>query len=118
MLSLASSTIVVHDNDVARVKLRCRGTSSCTGKLLLRAKSKPKKDTQETIGEAAFSISGGKVSMVEFKLDAAGRTQLKATHWHLRAALTITESASAVQTTTDGVKLVGPPAVNTKKSAK
>jgi hypothetical protein len=115
---LAGSTIVVHDNSVARVKLTCIGTGTCEGKVTLRGKG-PLKKGEQTIGVVSFSIPAGETSIIECKLNAAGRVLLKAIRERLNATLTVLKSSPAPsQEQTDNVQLVQQTATHAKKSTK
>jgi hypothetical protein len=95
-LSLAGANIIVKGTG-AQVKLRCEGTATCTGKLVLTAKiaskSKGKKRSRKTravkIGTASFSIAAGATATVELGLNGVGRALLKVGHGRLGAQLKI-----------------------------
>jgi hypothetical protein len=109
-VSLVGSAIIVQSSGgEAAVKLACRGTGTCSGKLTLTGKSKTKnaRTRTETIGTAGFSIPAGKTATVEFKLNAAGRALLGSDHGPLSATMTILKSSPApAQAQTEGVRLV------------
>jgi hypothetical protein len=93
----------------AAVKLTCKGTAMCRGKLTLTAKvgGKRMKTRSRTIGTATFSISAGKTATVKLELNAAGRELLRARHGRMSASLTILKSSpSPMQTKTEKVQLV------------
>jgi cytochrome c551/c552 len=99
-VSLAGSVVSIQSDGKGSVKLTCRGTATCTGKLTLTVTSKGrgkhgKKVKAETIGTAAFSIPAGKTEVVTIKLTAAGRALLKTAHGKLSASLTIAKSSPA-----------------------
>jgi hypothetical protein len=95
-ISLADTGIAVQGDGMALVKLDCKGSASCGGKLTFSAqatsKAKGKKKRTITIGTAGFSIPAGKTATVKVKLDAAGRALLGAAHVHLSAHLAIVQS--------------------------
>jgi len=78
----------------AIVKLDCSGTATCKGKLTLTAvkivevKGKKRKETV-TIGTESFSVAGGRTAKIKIKLSSYARAQIKSTHGHLKASLSI-----------------------------
>jgi hypothetical protein len=78
----------------AIVKLACTGAARCKGKLTLTAvkvvnvKGRKRKETV-TVGTAAFTIAAGRSETIKIKLSAYGRAQVKSTHGHLKASLSI-----------------------------
>ena len=82
-VSLAGTRIVTNSGREAVVKLTCRGTGTCRGKLALQIRTKGKQGRKRrskttTIGMAAFSIPPGKTTAVELRLNPAARTLLSA----------------------------------------
>jgi hypothetical protein len=111
-VSLAGTSVAVQRDGVALVKLHCRGSKNCTGKLALStqatSRAKGKKKRAITLGTAKFSIAAGQTATVKVKLDAAGRGLLKAAHERLAARLAILVLApGSGRTQTTGVHLVG-----------
>ncbi len=119
-VSLAEVRIATTRGGEAAVKLRCAGTVKCSGKLTLivrtpgmfekrgrSGKGGKRRFKTTAIGTASFSISPGKTTVVEIKLDTAGRALLSADHGRLNATLTILESSSSpAQTKSDSIQLV------------
>ena len=72
-VSLAGASIAVQGDGEATVKLACKGTSTCRGKLTLtvktRDKGKQRRSKTTTIGTATFSIPPGKTATLELKLN-------------------------------------------------
>ncbi len=121
-VSLDGSAIAVHSGGAAHVKLTCTGNSTCSGKLMLTAKTKgkgQKKAKTETIGTATFSIPASKTVTIKLALAAAGKALLKAAHGHLSAELTIAKSSpSPSSRQTESVHLSQQKATKAKKSKK
>ena len=107
-VSLADTGVTVQGAGVALVKLECRGSETCSGKLTLSAKipatskgaakAKGKKrrsqtSTTATIGTASFSVAGDEVKTVRVELDAAARAALSSDRGRLSAGLAILELA-------------------------
>ena len=94
-VSLLSKRIAVQSHGLALFKLRGAGTAKCAGKLKLTISRKVtrKKYRTKTIGTASFSISPGKIVAVKVKLNATGRTLLKAGHGRLSASLLLVKSS-------------------------
>jgi hypothetical protein len=95
-VSLDGSTITVQRTHRAAVKLACRGTATCKGKLTLTAritigKSKRKRSRTASIASASFSIGAGKVASVRLTLNGTGRALLTAARGHLSSVLMILE---------------------------
>jgi hypothetical protein len=110
VVSLASAKIMVKDGRVSLVKLECRGTAICRGKLMLVSRATHSKAGTRArtakIGTANFSIPTDTTGSVTLDLDAAGRALLRAARGHLTAALTIDElPVSADSTLTETVQL-------------
>jgi hypothetical protein len=91
-------------NGSAVVDLDCAGTATCRGTLTLTATQTKKvkgkrRKVSVTIGTESFSIAGGSSAKVKVKLSSYARAQLKATHGHLHASLSLlgreTEPTSA-----------------------
>ena len=107
-VSLADAGVTVQGAGVALLKLECRGSETCSGKLTLSAKipatsksaakAKGKKrrsqtSTTATIGTASFSVAGDEVKTVQVKLDAAARMALSSDRGRLSASLAVLELA-------------------------
>jgi hypothetical protein len=107
-VSLAATDVMVQGAGVALVKLECRGSETCSGKLTLSAKvpatskgaakAKGKKrrsrtSTTATIGTASFSVAGDEVKTVRVELDAVARAALSTDRGRLSAGLAILELA-------------------------
>jgi hypothetical protein len=93
-VSLAGAIIVVQGSGRASVKVTCRGSASCHGKLTLTAKSSvlvKGKQTVRTvpIGTASFAIPGGGSRTIQIKLGPVGRGLLATGHGRLSARLAI-----------------------------
>lgn len=119
-VSLASTRLVSKGDRVTAIKLTCTGTSKCSGRLVLtaktRSKGKRKRFTTTTIGTATFSIPSGKTMTVNLELDAAGKALLKTHRGHLTVSLTIFKSSPAPpQTQTESVQLARPKTPSVKK---
>ena len=107
-VSLADTAVAVQGTGVALVKLECRGSETCSGKLTLSAKipatskgaakAKGRKrrsqtSTTATVGTASFSVAGDEVKTVHVKLDAAARAALSSDRGRLSAGRAILEMA-------------------------
>lgn len=96
-VSLASRAIPVQRKGWAAVKLSCRGTVKCAGILKLVAKTRPRKKRHlgktEIIAISKFAVAPNTTAIIELKLNAAGRSLLKATHGRLGASLTVMETS-------------------------
>jgi len=105
-VSLADTGVTVQGAGVVLVKLECRGSETCSGKLTLSAKipatskraAKGEKrrswaTTTSTIGSASFSVAGDEAKTLQVKLDAAARAALSSDHGRLSASLAILELA-------------------------
>jgi hypothetical protein len=95
-LSLLSSGIAIKSGHVALVKLACKRSQGCTGKLTLSATRTTRKGGKHVsrnirIGTAKFSIADNARVTIKLSLDAAGRTLLSAAHGRLNARLSIVE---------------------------
>ena len=127
-VSLDGSTIDVQSDGIALVKLNCRGTAGCRGKLTLTAptaveardaKGKKRRARSTTIGTTSFSIAGDGTKTVKIALDAAGRALLRADHGHCDASLAILGLAPGVSNTqTKAVELLRWNAAKAEKPAK
>jgi hypothetical protein len=120
--SLAGTRITITRGGQATVKLRCAGTVKCSGKLSLivrtpgmfekrgrSGKGGERRFKTTEIGTASFSISPGKTTVVEIKLDTAGHALLSADHGRLSATLTIMKSEPVghpIQMQTEKIQLV------------
>ncbi len=110
-VSLVGQRITTTKNGQADFKLTCSGASICRGKLTLTIKTKrhgrKTRSKTTTIGVAVFSIPPGKTTLVELRLNAAGRAAFKADHRGLSATLTVLKSFPIpLQTHTESVQLV------------
>jgi hypothetical protein len=117
---LASTSIAVQSDGELAIKLSCKGTGTCRGKLTLTVKARgmfekrgrsgkggTRRFKTTTIGIATFSIPPGKTVPIELKLNGTGRALLSADHGRLSATLTILKSSPAPsQAHTDNVQLV------------
>jgi hypothetical protein len=93
----------VQSNGEAAVKLACRGTVTCRGKVTLAVNSTITGDTKkhskmETIGTGTFSIPAGKAATIKIAIRSLrrallGRTLLRGHGQRLRASLTILKSS-------------------------
>jgi hypothetical protein len=95
-VSLEGSTIDMPKSGAPAVKLRCKGTSTCVGKLTLTVEHKDRqggKTRRETIGTAAFSIGGGVTMTIKLALNATGRALVRTAHVPRRATLKILQSS-------------------------
>jgi hypothetical protein len=109
-VSLLSVHLTTTAQGVATVKLSCRGTASCSGRLTLTAKPKRRKGKRqaerELLGTANFSIGAGETITVALELSARGRSMLRIDHGRLRALLTISKSLpEPAQTQSESVRL-------------
>jgi|SRR5271155_95146 len=119
-VSLDGTTINVQSTHQASVKLSCRGTATCRGKLTLTAritigKGKRKQTKAATIGTASFSMKASKAATVKLTLNGAGRALLTVARGHLSSSLTILEDAPAPAAAL--LHALGLPATTTKKYA-
>jgi hypothetical protein len=96
-VSLVSRAITVRRNGRAAVKLSCRGTVKCAGSLKLTIKTRSRKKRHrgktEIIAISKFAVAPTTTATIELKLNAAGRSLLKAAHGRLSASLTVTETS-------------------------
>jgi hypothetical protein len=97
-VSLVSHAITVQRNSRAAVKLSCTGTGKCAGSLKLTTKTWPRKKRRhpgktEIIATSKFTVAPNTTATIKLKLNAAGRSLLKAAHGRLSASLTITETS-------------------------
>jgi hypothetical protein len=93
-VALVGTTVAVKTSGKASVKVACRGSAACHGKLTLTAKSSVEVKGKQTvrtipIGTASFSIPGGGSRTVQIKLGPVGRGLLGTGHGHLSARLAI-----------------------------
>jgi hypothetical protein len=128
-VSLADTRIATKRDGRAEVELKCAGTGRCSGKLTLSVRTQgmfekrgrsgrggQRRSKTTTIGTTTFSISPGKTTTVDVKLNAAGRTLLRADHGHLGASLAILElTPNPANTQTKDVQLVQQKAMKPKK---
>jgi hypothetical protein len=109
-LSLVGSTIDLPKSGAPAVKLRCRGTRTCAGRLTLTVRhgaSQGGKTSRETIGAAAFSISAGVTIRIKLALSARGRALVRTEHGPLGATLEILQSSPGPRRThSQGVLVV------------
>ncbi len=98
-VSLVSRAITVQRNGRAAVKLSCKGTVKCAGSLKLTTKTRPRKRRHpgktEIIATSKFAVAPDTTATIELKLNAAGRSLLKAAHGRLDASLTVVETSPA-----------------------
>ncbi len=98
-VSLVSRAITVQRNGRAAVKLSCTGTVKCVGSLELTTKTRPRKKRHpgktEIIAISKFAVAPDTTAIIELKLNAAGRSLLKAAHGRLSASLTVMETSPA-----------------------
>lgn len=89
---LVSRTIPVRGGR-ASVRLRCTAPVACRGRLTLEVSSFAKAARRSrraiAIATVRFSISGRRTATLELRLDAAGRTDLRAARGRLHAGLAI-----------------------------
>jgi hypothetical protein len=107
-VTLLGANISIGTNGAGTVKLSCTGTAACGGRLTLmvKVKGKNKRVRTVTLGGASFSIAPGATGTITLKLNAAGRSQLRAANGHLRAILRIVKSSPApAATQTRGVQV-------------
>jgi hypothetical protein len=107
-VTLLGANISIGANGAGRVKLSCTGTAACGGRLTLtvKVKGKNKRVRTVTLGGASFSIAPGATGTITLKLNAAGRSQLRAANGHLRAILRIVKSSPVpAATQTRGVQV-------------
>ncbi len=121
-VSLIGSVVAVQSSGEAAVELSCASTVTCSGKVIVTAKTKgkgKKKAKTETIGTVTFLIPAGKTELVKMKLTANGRMLLSSAHGHLVASLAILKSSPApAATQTESVHLVQQKATKGKKGKK
>lgn len=98
-VSLVSDAIVVQRDGLAVIKLFCRGRVKCAGSLRLIAKARSRRKrhlaTIEIITVAKFAVAPDRTATIKLKLNAVGRSLLKAAHGRLRASLAIAETSPA-----------------------
>jgi PKD domain len=92
---LLGTRISIGASGAGSVRLSCTGTGACSGRLTLTLKGKHKRTRALTLGSASFSIAPGTNGTIALKLNAAGRSRLRAGHGHLSAALIIVKSSPA-----------------------
>jgi hypothetical protein len=96
-VSLVSRAITVRRHGRAAVKLSCRSTVKCVGSLKLTTKTRPRKKRHpgktEIIASSKFAVAPDTTAIIELKLNAAGRSLLKAAHGRLGASLTVMETS-------------------------
>ena len=93
-VALVGTIVAVETSGKASVKVACRGSAACHGKLTLTAKSSVEVKGKQTvrtipIGTASFSIPGGGSRTVQIKLGPVGRGLLVTGHGRLSARLAI-----------------------------
>jgi hypothetical protein len=118
-VALLTTHITTSGHGLAAVKLLCRGSAACQGKLTLTSKTKARDKSRDgkgrfkmtIIGTADFSIKAGTTARVALKLNARGKSLVHVNHGRLDATLTIVKSSpSPAQTHSEGVRLVQPKA--------
>jgi hypothetical protein len=88
--SLLSSRITVPNRRSAVVRLLWRGAGGCRGKLILRVKVKAGKRVKaKTIATGSFALAAGRARAIRLKVNALGRSLLRAAHGRVRASLLI-----------------------------
>jgi hypothetical protein len=114
-VSPAGKNITVRSSGRATLKLTWRGKGAaltCRGRLTLavefRVKAAAKRRYKRwVIGTASFAIGSGRAQLVTVKLNARGRSRLKAAHGRLAASLTVLVSSPApLLAQTSAVQLV------------
>jgi hypothetical protein len=112
-VTLVGTSLAVQGDGTALVKLECGGTETCSGKLILSAKTTSKTKGEKwrsrtiAIGAATFSIPAGKMVTAKIALNATGHVLLGAEHGRFAAGLAIVDSASGpTNSQTKTVRLV------------
>jgi hypothetical protein len=111
--SLVGHSLPVKGGDAA-VKLSCRGVAKCSGTITLSSKittgeGESRRTYRVLIGKTKFSIRPGTI-VVKFRLTAAGRKRMQASHGRLEVTLTILSPTSFKQpATTVKVRLIQHP---------
>ena len=97
-VTLIGATLEVQSAGTTSVRLACRGSATCSGRLDLVVKAPAKRkaamkssDATTIIASARFSIPVGQTTTVKLTLKADGRALLLASHDHLSARLTIVQ---------------------------
>ena len=109
-VSLDGSTFSLQGTHAA-VRLTCKGTATCEGKVTLAVKrttgkGKKKRVKSETVGTASFSVLAGTTSAVKITLNVVGRELLRVSHSDVVGALTISKtSPSPTNTQIHSVRL-------------
>lgn len=110
-IALLGAAITVKDGGVALVKLSCRGSAPCHGKLTLtarvavqakngRGQAHGRMHTRTVvIATATYAIPAGRTSTVSLRLDPTGRRLLARDHGRLAAALAILKSSPSPAST-------------------
>jgi hypothetical protein len=96
---LVSSTIATRAGGRATIRLACKGSASCAGRLRLTAR-RPATRTRRAgkasvVARKAFMIEPGRTARVAIRLNARGRALLRAAHAHLTATLTVLATSPA-----------------------
>jgi len=92
-VKLKGTAIPVSSAERAVVTLIARGTGKCAGRLILRAQVNSARRTRtEPIGSVYYSLLAGHSERVTVRLDAGGRSLLRARHGRLHATLLIARS--------------------------
>jgi hypothetical protein len=109
-VSLDATHIFTNGHGVSSVKLTCKGSGTCAGRLALMSRNAGKerrRSKKMTIGRGRFSIPAGVTVTVKLRLDAQGRALLRMGHGRLGATLTILKSSpTPARTDRLGVRLV------------
>jgi PKD repeat protein len=97
-VALAGATAQVKGAGQTSIRLTCTGTAStCGGRLSLTVKlaARGRRRRTVTIASVSFSAPAGRTSTVALKLNALGRTLLRAAHGHLTAQLGVSKTVPA-----------------------
>jgi hypothetical protein len=100
---IGSSVTVPPGGRQALIRIACKGTATCSGKLTVTIKMTTKKGKRKqgktvTIGTAGFSVAAGKTATIKLTLNASGRAALSAAHGRLTASLTISKTSPSPST--------------------
>ncbi|MEX2106528.1 MAG: hypothetical protein WD810_06475 [Solirubrobacterales bacterium] len=87
-VGLASKRIAVSRTGIAKVKLNCLGSLTCTG--ILRAVAKKRSwRADRLLGAAPFSIAGGSSAVLTLRINRAGRALLREAGGRRQTRLTV-----------------------------
>ncbi len=109
-VTLVSRHFAVSALGSTTVKLLCKGSAACHGKMVLTGtiKGAAGRGRSKTVilGEADFSIKVDTIATVELELNARGRSMLRHDYGRLRALLTISKASPLpTQTRSENVRL-------------